>query len=667
MKEWFSANELSGITGMPSSPQGVNKKAQREGFQKQQKIGTQGKAYEYHITSLPAETQQALRLEEARALSAKSFVPEVRPNTALWAEFDNESGAKKAKAEAKCRAVMALKNELQFSPIERALVEVANRFEISEGSLKNWYYKVKAHPESDWLALLLNRSGKSKIKEKAAFTSEAWLYFKGDYLRSNAPSFATCYYRLQLAAKANGWEIPSKNTVLRRLNAEVDTLTQTLMRKGEYAVQSLFPHQVRTVEHLAALEIINGDGYQHNVWVHWNEDDPDAKPIRPKTWYWQDVRTRRILAYVVDDSENADQLRMSLKILLEKFGLPKQLTLDNTVAASNKQLSGYSKNRKRFKQVAGSEIDPATGKPREVKGIFEMLGLKISRTDIICGRGNGQAKPIERCFQELEELIDKHRDFQGYYTGSDPDSQPDDYQYKVGVDKATFLKRVEEGIKAYNARPNRRNEICQGRYSCDEVWARDFALTTVAKPTVSQLSMLMMVSESTKLEKKYGLANGAFRLKAGGAKFSGGYNRYAAEELIGSKLDYVVVRFDPYHLHDDVYVFDTQDRFLCKAKCIDNIAFDDTEKARQHKRAKTQMVKAVKAQAKAVERMNAIEMAAVSPELEEVAEVKPILKPLYGFDGSAALKPQAVELDDEDEQESRFAKGVQWLKATMAK
>lgn len=667
MTEWFSASELAGVVGMPSSPQGVNKKAKQENWVKQQRNGVQGKAYEYHLHSLPPETQKQLQLNQVRALKAAQLTTEKPPNTALWAEFEGESGAKKAKAEAKCKAVLALKNALAFNPIEQALVEVAAQFDISEGSLKNWYYKVKAYPESDWLALLLNRSGKGKTKELADFTPEAWLYFKGDYLRESKPSFATCYYRLQLAAAQKGWTIPSEKTVRRRLNKEVDILSQTLLREGEYAVQSLFPHQVRTVEHLAALEIINGDGYQHNVWVHWDEDNPEARPIRPKTWYWQDVRTRRILAYVVDDSENADQLRMSLKIVLEKYGLPRQLTLDNTVAASNKQLSGYSKNRKRFKQVAGSEIDPTTGKPREVKGIFEMLGLTISRTDIICGRGNGQAKPIERCFQELEELIDKHLDFQGYYTGSGPQDKPDDYQCKVGIDKATFLKRVEEGIKAYNARPNRKNEICQGKYSCDEVWQRDFPLASVRKPTVSQLAMLMMVAESTKLEKRNGLANGAFKIKAGGAKFKGGYNRYAADELIGSTLDHVTVRFDPYRLHDEVYVFDSQDRFLCKAQCIDKVAFDSAEMARQHKREKAKMVSAVKAKARAVERMNAIEMASHTPELEEIEEVKPIIKPFLGFNGNAALQPQAHELEEENEENQLFAKGWEKVKQDLSK
>lgn len=177
----------------------------------------------------------------------------------------------------------------------------------------------------------------------------------------------------------------------------------------------------------------------------------------------------------------------------------------------------------------------------------------------------------------------------------------------------------------------------------------------------------MMVAESTQLEKRKGLANGTFKIKAGGAKFKGGYNRYAADELIGSTLDYVTVRFDPYHLHDEVCVFDSQDHFLCKAQCIDKVAFDSTEMARQHKRAKAKMVSAVKAKARAEERMNAIEMASYTPELEEIEEVKPIIKPFLGFNGNVALKPQAHEFEEENEENQLFAKGWEKVKQDLSK
>mgnify|MGYP002224305136 FL=1 len=61
--EWFAAKELTGIAGLPSSPQGINLMARREGWVSRRRSGVQGKALEYHIDSLPfgARSLSALR------------------------------------------------------------------------------------------------------------------------------------------------------------------------------------------------------------------------------------------------------------------------------------------------------------------------------------------------------------------------------------------------------------------------------------------------------------------------------------------------------------------------------------------------------------------------------------------------------------------------------
>lgn len=63
-KEWFTAKELSGIGELPNSPQGVNAKAKRESWLMQKKLGVQGRAKEYHYSTLPQATREALALHE---------------------------------------------------------------------------------------------------------------------------------------------------------------------------------------------------------------------------------------------------------------------------------------------------------------------------------------------------------------------------------------------------------------------------------------------------------------------------------------------------------------------------------------------------------------------------------------------------------------------------
>ncbi|CNJ10251.1 DNA-binding protein [Yersinia aldovae] len=66
-KEWFAAKELAGLEGLPSSPQGINLMAKREGWEQRRRRGVQGKAVEYHIESLPATILGSLQLREEPA------------------------------------------------------------------------------------------------------------------------------------------------------------------------------------------------------------------------------------------------------------------------------------------------------------------------------------------------------------------------------------------------------------------------------------------------------------------------------------------------------------------------------------------------------------------------------------------------------------------------
>ncbi|ENY1825608.1 DNA-binding protein [Salmonella enterica] len=63
MKEWFSAKELEGVTGLPTSSSAISRKARREGWKCQQIKGIKGVAYEFHLSSFPVEVRTALFLQ----------------------------------------------------------------------------------------------------------------------------------------------------------------------------------------------------------------------------------------------------------------------------------------------------------------------------------------------------------------------------------------------------------------------------------------------------------------------------------------------------------------------------------------------------------------------------------------------------------------------------
>ena len=652
MKEWFSPKELAGIGGLPNSPSNVTRKARSLSWEFRQVEGVKGVSFEFSFNSFPKEVQAELLLkqsaveidnvsETARARKELNYLPEV-----IWKPFDKATEKQKEDAKAKLIPLHKLDDLVRHNmALMMALDMVALEFEVAKGSLKRWYYKVRSFERSDWLPLLLDKHNNKKAGKEAEFTPEAWEAFKADYFRNERPQFGSCYERLKRAARENGWSIPSASGVKRKIEREVPKLVQVQLREGDHAVMQYYPSMRRTVAEIEALEWINGDGYQHNVFVCWH----NGEVVRPKTWIWQDIRTRKILAYRVDLSENSDTIRLSLMDLIWKYGIPKKCTIDNTRAAANKWMTGGVKNRYRFKV-----------KEDDVTGIIPLLGIELLWTSVQFGKGHGQAKPIERAFSHggLGELVDKHPSLAGFYAGENVYSKPDNYNGgKDGVPYETFIMALEDGIRTFNEREGRQTEICQGIYSFSQVFERDYKQAHIRKASAEQMRFLMLMSEAVTLRK-----DGTFELEAGG-KVNNRKNRYLASELIATAHRKVVVKFDPQDLHNKVWVYGLDGVFLAEAKCTDAVAFGDKAKGREHDKARKQMVKAVKAQAKATLIMNAQEAARYQPQFEEEDAPEPKIIEMLQREGTT-IRKVAVELDEEElnEFEQGWQKGLAMLK-----
>lgn len=637
MKEWFLAKEIAGLSGVPELPNSVSRLATKEGWQKRQIQGVRGVTYEYHLTSLPIETQQQLRLNAALAVipQAAELQPK-RDDPALIARLNNATDKGRDKAKGKAEACMQLQAFLdQGFSYTQAEAGAATAKNVSQGSLKNWYYKVKGHPVHLWQAILISESGRSKKPQlKAKITEEAWDCFLADYLRPEKPDLRASYRRTQAIAKQYGGQIASLQTFQRRVLAEVPYEVILLKREGANAVAKLVPALQRTVKDILAGEWINGDGYQHNVFVKWHT----GEIVRPKTWFWQDVRTRKILGYRTSISENTDSIRHALMDVIFNVGIPKTLTLDNTRAAANKAMTGGIENRYRFKHT---ELDP--------KGIMPILGIDVHFTSILYGEGHGQAKPIERAFGRggIGEKIDKRPELSGFYTGRNAQETPDNYNGgKDGVDYNTFLKAIAAGIEEYNSQTERHTEMCRGELSFNQVWERDYHPSNVRQASPEQLRLLFLQAETVSIKR-----NGSFTLKAAG-KLYGLTNVYWAESLIGITDKKVVARFDPDDLHGNVYVYNLEGQFLAEAVCREAKGFGDTSASREQGRLYQKVVKSAKAQAEALELLEAHELASLAPQVDvpepiekKVKEV--LVKEDFIVDFNTVRKATVVEETEE--------------------
>ncbi|HHW7447463.1 TPA: transposase domain-containing protein, partial [Pasteurella multocida] len=500
LKTHYSAKELLelSLNNLPNSVQAIIYQAKTKSWKSRKRLA-RGGGLEYEFSSFPQEIQAEILLKTqlANKVEDKTTTAQAQMSESAWNVYSSATLGQERRAERRFNAVLKVarlieNGEKLMSALDKVVafyadIEDETAEKISKGSLKRWWYKVKTHPQGIWLPLLLDRTERDNSCRWADISDKAWAFFCADYLRKSKPKFSVCYYRLTLAAEENGWTIPSLSSLKRKFYNEFTEAEIALARGGEHELRELTAPQIRTVMDLEAYEIVNGDGYQHNVFVDWYEDG--RPPIRPKTWFWQDVRTRRILSYCVDDSENGDQIRQATLRMIKQYGIPKTILMDNTRAASDKQTTQQRKRGKR--QTTGIKID----------GMFDRLGIKVIRTLVFKGRGNGRAKPIERAFKRdsLPAYVDGDARLEAFFTGWSVTEKTEDYQFKKGVNKALFLEVLEQGVRLWNDKAGRETELGQGIFSADQLWARDYAQTHQTFATEEQLRQLMMLGESTKV------------------------------------------------------------------------------------------------------------------------------------------------------------------------
>lgn len=660
-QEWFTAIELAGKPGMPDTKSGVIRKVRREDWNSRTRKA-RGGGREYHLESLPIETQAACLVGKNDPISPPSdhaaslpecgdAAPFIYDRDNLWSHYDSKSDKQKDSAKQKLdllNAVMYLVDNGTGLVDGFKAIGAAN--DKSWRTIQGWYHGTNAKPgmkhyeRSDWLAALV--PGYVGRTNQADCNADAWETFKADYLRLEQPTATACYYRLKRSSNAHNWQIPALRTFERRIK-QIPRTIRVLMREGEQGLLRLYPAQQRTVRELHALEWINGDGYQHNVFVKW----PNGEIARPKTWFWQDVYSRKILGYRVDVTENTDSIRLSFGDVVENFGIPDHVTIDNTRSAANKWMTGGVPNRYRFKV---KDDDPI--------GLIPALGAKVHWTSVYKGKGHGQAKPIERAFGVggIGEVVDKHPAFVGAFTGHNTSNKPENYGDKA-IPVERFLAVLQQEIIAWNARENRRTEICGGVMSYDQAFNAGYESAPIRKATEEQRRLWMLSAEAIKVRQ-----DGTFTLDAGSA-VGHGNNRYHAAELFEFDGHKIVIRFDPENLHGEVFTYTLDGRYIAKAQCIQATGFGNTEAARAFSKERKRFIRASKLAAKAEVVMDSMQVADQLPPLPatDIPNAK-VVRPLRANPKLGRPVPQPSLNDEQQANVLDFQRSFEQPVATVS-
>lgn len=448
---------------------------------------------------------------------------------------------------------------------------VASAHGLSLATLYRWRSRVRSVPRAHWLPYLATIQGGGR---RTDIPDEAWSLWLSDYLRLEAPSAKACYRRLKRAADAEGWDLPSLKTFMRRLD-DVSKPAQVLAREGADALDRLYPAQERDRSGMYAMQAVNADGHMFDVRIEWD----DGTISRPILVGWQDVYSGKILSWRLDKSENKEMIRLSFGDLVETYGVPGHAYLDNGRAFMSKAMTGRMKTRYRFKL-----------KDEDPEGIMKLLGVAVHAVKPY----HGQSKPIERAWRDLVEEIARHPACSGAYTGTNPTNKPANYGSRA-LPIEYFRGIVDEEIRAHNAREGRRSAVCAGR-SLDETFAESYAQAVITKATPEQRRLWLCAAESVTVSRQ----DRTVRLMG---------NRYWSEALADRDDRRVLVRFDPDDLYGDVFVYALDGRYIGPGTCTIPAGFADAEAAREHARQKTRWIKKTREALEHHDRMTALEVA----------------------------------------------------------
>ncbi len=625
-QEWFTAEELAKAQ-LPDLPRALGALENKLRSLRRlcpslarQEPGKTKPVWTYHVNILPPVSRQKLAFVAATIKDAEQQSD--RHRELLWTRFK----ALSKDHQAICRERLdvldmvdaMVKAGAKGNEVKRALQSAG----IGRATYYDWRKMCEGFSREDWLAALapsFSPAVNGVERERADCHPDAWSYLKSDFLRSDKPAFSACYRRMENEAKKQGWApIPAERTLRRRLDTEVPRSVQVMARSGKEEAKKLFPAQRRSRAHLHAMQMVNMDGHKLDVFVKVPWCDT---AVRLFLLGIQDLYSGKIVAWRLCEAETWEAVRLVIGDMVEHYGIPDDIYLDNGRAFASKWISGGTRTRFRFKV---REEDPA--------GLLLTLGINAHFTTPYAG----QSKPIERAWRDLAEAISKHPAMAGAYTGNRPDAKPDDYGTRA-VPLDEFREHVAARVDEHNAQTGRKAANCRGR-SFDETFAASIETAIVRWPTAAQKALWLLASEKIRARKG-----------SGEIHFQG--NRYWSPALNQWAGKQVTIRFDPDALHEPVKVYDLENRLICEAACIADTGFDNRDEARHHARKRRDYMKAVQAEKTAHAALSAAELGALAMKGRKAktpqAEPRPVVTRLATAAAARRAPAPAQEIDVE--------------------
>lgn len=251
--------------------------------------------------------------------------------------------------------------------------------------------KMRRRYNEDGVLGLLSRYGNNA--SRTTVNNKYFEYFKNLYLVEGGPSLRSCWdITLGYAMREFGisrYEFPSHTSFKRRLKREVPETSLYLARKGESAWNRKYGNYIeRDYSTVICGEVWVSDHAQIDVACL----SPDGNIVFPWVTAWRDYKSGKWLGWILQCGHpNSDHIFQSFYYAAQRYGLPKDIIIDNGKDYRSKDFAGG----RQFKIEADQFKTTCMLSELNVRANFALPY-------------NAQTKPIERDFLKVKELFSKH-------------------------------------------------------------------------------------------------------------------------------------------------------------------------------------------------------------------------------------------------------------------
>jgi hypothetical protein len=415
---------------------------------------------------------------------------------------------------------------------------------IKERTLRDKWQKYRQYGE---IALADHRSN-SKTKGKTSIDEIVWSVFLQWWLDENQPSLMHVYRLTKAWAELEMPQLlplPSPDTFYRAVNKIPAGVVKYFREGDKVLTDEVLPYIVRTYEYLDSNDIWSSDYHTLDIMVR---DDVTGKVYRPHVVVWMDIRSRKLLSMRLCETSNSDGVILSFRDAVKRFGIPKQVYLDNGKEYLVRDFGGRGKRKTDTNADYGSTI-------------LERLGIEMHNAKV----RNARAKVVERAFKQVSGEFSK---LIITYCGNRPENRPERHNKILkNTDNIPLASKVKEDLWIYfEGWYNTRKSQAEGLngLSPNECYAQNL----IVKRTATEEQLNLMLLRNARLQKVD--RNGVY-ITIGEKKLW-----FYSEELVHHYFKQeVYVRYDSEDL-TSVRVYDSEERYLDTAYLLEKGGYEGT-------------------------------------------------------------------------------------------